>query len=86
MVDGAKKVRIFGDEFVVNAKIAMANGFSAHADHSELIDWVSQVKSSLKGVFVVHGEPESSQAFAADLRTMGSFNVTVPELNQTIEI
>ena len=80
------KVRIFGDEFTVNAQIAMANGFSAHADHSELIDWVNEVKGSLKGVFVVHGEPESSQAFAADLRTMGSFNVTVPALNQTIQV
>ena len=86
LVDGAHKVRIFGDEFAVNAQIAVANGFSAHADHSELIDWVAQVKSNLKGVFVVHGEPESSQAFAADLRTMGNYSVTVPELNQTIEI
>jgi metallo-beta-lactamase family protein len=86
LVDGARKVRIFGDEFAVNAQIAMANGFSAHADHSELVDWVSKVKSSLKGVFVVHGEPESSQAFAADLRTMGNFTVTVPELNQTIQV
>ncbi|MBI5032301.1 MAG: MBL fold metallo-hydrolase [Chloroflexi bacterium] len=86
IVDGARKVRVFGDEFTVNARIAMANGFSAHADHSELIDWVNKVKDGLKGVFVVHGESESSQAFAAELRTMGNFNVTVPTLNQTIQV
>ena len=86
IVDGARKVRIFGDEYAVNAQVAMANGFSAHADHSELIDWVNQVKANLKGVFVVHGEPEASQAFATDLRTLGSFTVTVPEPKQTIEL
>lgn len=86
LVDGARKVRIFGDEYTVNAQIATANGFSAHADHSELIDWVNKVKGSLKGVFVVHGEPESSQTFAADLRKMGNFSVTVPSLNQIIQV
>ncbi|MBI5033487.1 MAG: MBL fold metallo-hydrolase [Chloroflexi bacterium] len=86
LVDGAKKVRIFGDEYRVRAQIQVANGFSAHADRSELIDWFTQVKDNLKGVFVVHGEEQSSFAFAETIRTMGTFNVTVPEPNQTIEL
>lgn len=86
LVDGAQKVKIFGDEFRVRAQIQVANGFSAHADRSELLDWVAQVKDTLKGVFVVHGEEQSSLAFAAALRTLGPFTVTVPELNQTIEL
>ncbi len=86
LVDGAKKVRILGDEYHVRAQIQVANGFSAHADRSELLDWFTQVKENLKGVFVVHGEEQSALSFADALRTMGTFHVTVPEPNQTIEL
>jgi metallo-beta-lactamase family protein len=86
LVDGLKKVRIFGDEYTVRAMVELANGFSAHADRSELLNWVSQVKDTLKGVFVVHGEEKSTMAFADALRGMGGFKVSVPEPHQTIEL
>jgi metallo-beta-lactamase family protein len=86
LVDGAKKVKIFGDEFHVRAEVQVANGFSAHADRSELLDWVSKVKENLKGIFVVHGEEQSALSFADALRAMGNFQVTVPEPNQSIEL
>ncbi len=82
--DGARKVKIFGDEFYVRARIESASGFSAHADRSDLLDWVAAVKENLKGVFVVHGEEKSSLAFAEALRAAGSFSVMVPELGETI--
>ena len=86
LVDGAKKVKIFGDEFHVRAKIEVVHGFSAHADKSELLTWFAQVKENLKQVFVVHGEESSSLAFAESLRALGGFTVTVPEPTQTIEL
>ena len=86
LVDGAKTVKIFGDEFNVRAEIQIADGFSAHADRSELLNWVSKVKENLKGIFVVHGEEQSALSFADALRAMGSFKVTVPEPNQFIEL
>jgi Predicted metal-dependent RNase, consists of a metallo-beta-lactamase domain and an RNA-binding KH domain len=86
LLDGAKKVKIFGDEFTVRAEIQTANGFSAHADRTELLNWVSGVKENLKGVFVVHGEEQSALSFADALRTMGGFTVTAPEPSQTIEL
>jgi metallo-beta-lactamase family protein len=86
LVGGAKKVKIFGDEFNVRAEIQVANGFSAHADRRELLDWVSSVKENLKGVFVVHGEEQAALSFADALRAMGGFTVTVPQSNQTIEL
>ncbi len=86
LVDGVDQARIFGDEFTVRAQVELANGFSAHADRSELIDWVNQAKDTLKGVFIVHGEETSALAFAETLRTMGNFQVMVPELHQTIEL
>jgi len=86
LLDGARKVKIFGDEFHVRAQIQSVSGFSAHADKNELLAWVAQIKSQLKRVFVVHGEESSSLAFAESLRALGGFDVTVPELNQTIEL
>lgn len=86
LIDGAKKVKIFGDEFDVRAQIQVANGFSAHADRSELLDWVGHVKENLRGVFVVHGEEQAALSFADALRSLGGFPVTVPEPNQTIEL
>lgn len=86
LVDGAKKAKIFGDEFHVRAQIAKMDGFSAHADHSELLDWVASAKENLKGIFVVHGEEQAALALAEDLRALSDFTVTVPQLDQTIEL
>jgi metallo-beta-lactamase family protein len=86
LVEGAKKVKLFGDEFHVRAEIHVENGFSAHADRSELLEWVGHVKDSLRGVFVVHGEEKSALSFADALRSYGNFTVTVPEPRQTIEL
>ena len=86
LVDGAKKVKIFGDEYHVRAQVQTVNGFSAHADKSELLDWVAGAKANLKGVFVVHGEEQAALSFADALRHLGGFTVTAPERNQTIEL
>ncbi len=86
LVDGAKQVRIFGDEYRVRAQIRTVNGFSAHADRSELLEWVASARESLKGVFVVHGEEHAALSFADALRPLGGFTVTVPEPNQTIDL
>ncbi len=86
LMDGAKQVRIFGDLFNVRARIESVNGFSAHADRSELLEWVASAHENLKGVFVVHGEEQAALSFAEALRASGGFTVTVPQPNQTIEL
>ncbi len=86
LVDGAKQIKIFGDEYDVRARIAMVNGFSAHADRSDLLDWVANAKENLKGVFVVHSEEQAALSFADALRARGGFTVTVPQRDQTIEL
>ncbi|MCL4394422.1 MAG: MBL fold metallo-hydrolase [Chloroflexi bacterium] len=86
LVEGAKQVKIFGDEYNVRAQIALVNGFSAHADRSDLLDWVESAKENLKGVFVVHGEEQAALSFADALRTRGGFTVTVPQRDQTIDL
>ncbi|MBI3537810.1 MAG: MBL fold metallo-hydrolase [Chloroflexi bacterium] len=84
--DGTKKVKIFGDEFSVRAHVESASGFSAHADRSDLIDWVTACKENLKGVFVVHGEEKSALSLADALRAVGKFSVNVPAPGQIFEL
>ena len=71
----------------VKAKIASFDGFSGHADKNELADYVKSLTGDIKQIFVVHGEENSSLAFADTLRQLKpSAEVTVPELNETFEV
>lgn len=84
--DGATKVKIFGEEYPVRAQIARADGFSAHADRDELLEWVKPIAQGLKGAFVVHGEPQAADALAEGLRALGAKNAFAPQLGQCVEL
>jgi metallo-beta-lactamase family protein len=79
IVDGAAEVRLFGKKYPVKATVEQIHGFSAHADRSELLKWVSGLASAPRHVFVTHGEPESAQALADLLRQEKGWEVSVPE-------
>lgn len=85
LVDGIKRVKVFGDEFTVRAQVVMLEGFSAHADRRELFEWVKATRASLRGVFVVHGDEARTQAFVEALRTLG-LDALAPMPGQTIEV
>ena len=78
IVDGAKKVRILGEEYKVKAKVVQINGFSAHADKNEMLNWLRKLKSPPKQIFLVHGEPESAKAFGVFLRAKTGWQVSIP--------
>jgi metallo-beta-lactamase family protein len=63
IVDGAKKVRIFGEEIAVNAKIYSFYGLSGHADRNGLYEWITGFVKKPKKVFLVHGDAESMFSF-----------------------
>ena len=86
LVEGEKRVRIFGEECDVNARIETIDGYSAHADQSELLEFIGAIPQRPRHAFIVHGEPEATQAMSAGLRGLGIPNVTVPERGQTFEI
>jgi metallo-beta-lactamase family protein len=85
IVDGAKLVDILGDEIAVKASVYTINGFSAHADQAELIDWLSCFKNSPE-VFIVHGEEEVSTSFGELVGERFGFRTHVPEKCAVFEI
>lgn len=86
IVQGKEKVKIFGEEHRLNAKVEVFDEFSAHADRDELLQYVNNTKDSLKGVFVVHGEEKQSEALAEGIRDLGVQNVLVPDLGQEVDL
>lgn len=82
IIDGAKEVRIYGEEIAVRAHIHTINGFSAHADQAELLAWHIQAGNPAR-TFLVHGEEETMGQFA---KLLQNTRVEMPKLNQSFEI
>jgi metallo-beta-lactamase family protein len=86
LVDGVKEVRIFGEPFEVKAEVVVMNEFSAHADKTELAEWVNGFRKKPETVFVVHGEESQSLVFAGWLQTeAGIPRVEIPRMHQEFE-
>ena len=69
--DGAKAVRLFGEEIAVNAKIRTLRGTSGHADRDGLLRWVHGITERPKQIFVNHGDDEACEAFRRLLEEEG---------------
>ncbi len=79
---GTNPVRIFNEWHPVRAEISTIEGFSAHADQGEMLDWYDSLKGVKRGTFLVHGEEEASLSLAEKLRERGKEPVVVPEPSQ----
>lgn len=83
LVDGAKHIRLYGEEVVVKSHIETLNGFSAHADQRELIEWVLKVKGKPR-IMLVHGELNSLDALSMKLWHEHQLATEIPYLGQQI--
>ena len=85
ILDGAKKVKIFGEEIQIKAAIERIEGFSGHADKAGLLEWIGHFdKSRIEKVFVMHGEAGVSHAFMEELRQL-SYDAVVPSLFGSVD-
>ena len=71
LLDGVEKVKLFGEEIAVKAKIVNFQGLSSHADHDHLIEWIKAFDPKPAHVFVVHGDADVAPAFADELCSLG---------------
>jgi metallo-beta-lactamase family protein len=79
IVEGAKKVRFFGEDVAVKARIFTINGFSAHAGRDQLLDWLSHFKAAGPRVYLVHGEYAGQQELARLITERLGLTVSIPE-------
>lgn len=71
LVDGAREVRMFGEMVPVNAEVVTLGGFSAHADQSALVEWVTAMRETPRQIWLVHGEERGTTGLAAALTARG---------------
>jgi metallo-beta-lactamase family protein len=86
MMDGAKTVRVHGEDVPVRARFVPVSGLSAHADRAELLRWIRSQPKPPRRVFVTHGEPEISRAFASLVSKEFSVDVVAPELGDRFDL
>ncbi|MCX6281663.1 MAG: MBL fold metallo-hydrolase [Bacteroidetes bacterium] len=84
LVEGAEKVRIFGDEISVKAKIHTLGGFSAHAGQKDLLDWFSHLAPVRPKLVLIHGENGPRTALGAKIKELYGTEAAYPALNQDI--
>ncbi len=85
LVNGAEQIKMHGQMVDVKAEISKVEGFSVHADGTELIDWFKKGQKPGK-VFIVHGETESAEIFAQRLEIELNWHPIIPKSMQKFEI
>ena len=86
IVDRARTIRIHGKEIPLRADVYTLGGFSAHADQNALLSWLRAFKKAPQRTFVTHGEAETANYFAKQIRQQLKWHVDVPEAGEVKEI
>jgi metallo-beta-lactamase family protein len=84
--EGIKTVKISGEYVTVRAHITTISGYSGHKDSDGLIDFVENMKDSVKKIFVVMGEPKSSMFLVQKIRDNFGLDAYMPELGESVSI
>ncbi len=82
IVDGAKKVKIFGEEIAVNARIEYIEGYSGHADQEWLLNFIYSFFTKPKHIFLVHGEEEGQEVLRDKIIETTNIPVTIPDYGE----
>ena len=86
LLDGAKSVKLFGEEIAVRAEIVNFQGLSSHADRDHLLGWIQNVKAPKpQHVFVVHGDREVAPYFAQSIESLG-FTAHAPQYTEVYDL
>ncbi len=83
ILEGARSVKIFGEEIPVRCRVRQISGYSAHADQPRLLNWLRPMRLTLKKVFVVQGEAESSAALAQRIRDELALETAIPQAGES---
>ena len=86
IVDGAKSVRIFGEEIAVNARVEYIEGYSGHADQEWLLNFVYSFHNQPKHIFLVHGEPDSQDVLKGKIEESTGTPVTIPNFGESFSL
>ncbi len=84
--EGARIVKLMGEEYPLRCEVESIGGYSAHADKTELRNWVRKLGGPIRRAFVVHGEPDAATAMAQILREEGVRKVEIPRQGEQFDL
>ena len=84
MLDGAESIKIHGEYIPVRAHVELISNLSAHADYSEILDWLAGFEAPPKKTFIVHGEPVAADAMRRHIEEKLHWQVVMPDYLETI--
>ena len=80
LLEGDRELKVYGKTVPFQMEVAEIEGLSAHADHDELLDWLSKVEQKPERIFIVHGEKEASEALLQGIQETYEWSCEIPEL------
>lgn len=86
IIEGAKKVKIFGEEIAVNARIEYIEGYSGHADQEWLMNFIYSFINKPKQIILVHGESGAQEELKEKILEETKIPVTIPKYGEIYEI
>jgi len=86
LLEGAKAIKIFGEEIIVKAKILQIDGFSAHADQTGMINWLQRFVTKPQAVFLVHGDADVFPEWADKINQVLKYPTIVPQMGQSFDL
>ncbi len=86
LLEGAKTIRMFGQDVPVRCQVREVSGLSAHADQPELLRWLSAFQGSPKFTFITHGEVESAKALQTEITSRLGWRTYIPYYLESFEL
>lgn len=86
IVDGVDKVKIFGEEIAVNARVEYIEGYSGHADQEWLLNFIYSFIKKPKQIFLVHGEEDAQEVLKEKILQTTGIPVIIPGFGETYEV
>ncbi|MFD2098974.1 MBL fold metallo-hydrolase RNA specificity domain-containing protein [Flagellimonas iocasae] len=86
LLEGAQELKMFGKHIPVKAQVEHLESLSAHADQSELLHWMGNIKNIPEKVFLIHGENEALHTFKNKIEEQQGWQCHIPQLHEVLEI
>lgn len=82
IIEGEKEIKMHGKMIPIRAEVKVLHNISAHGDSEEILQWLKGFSKPPKKVFIIHGEPKASEAFAQKVKDRLNWNVAIPQYLQ----
>lgn len=86
ILDGAKQIKVHGEDVSIRCKVEFIESLSAHGDKDDILRWLKGFNRPPRKIFLVHGEPESTEALAIQIRESLHWNVYIPQYLEEVPL